>query len=265
MKVRKPNHFSIISQPEFKELRKSILPKINYLESHKLLKLPKSHIMSMTALDFKPVILKKPNIDVTDSEVRNLEWVHSDLKKQEKLEFENVKLLDHWIYNKGLHKKTSTAIDKLPSTNVKSPNVIFSECQRIFTERDEFIIGMVSNQLKIRKVKDAEKIRDKSKEVAGTEVKISRNFFISSINSDTNISLRTISDLSIANTKPSSSSSTDLDKEINLELYSLQLRQSLSEKKEELQVMLKENDDITQEIKQSRLVHFYQSKNQNRI
>ncbi len=189
---------------------------------------------------------------MTSKEVRSPDWIRIEEDVEEKTELENVKLLDRWVYSKNIHKQNDTeyrrVLRQVSNTQLSAlgPDLFSNEC-------DSFIVTMISQQLRLRKQIETEKMRDSLQarlKCVGPGQQRSRSQAATSM---------------CASPPPESTGGakavimkggreTKLDNELRMELQCLRLKKELYEHKGEQRVLFAENDRLVREIRELKSV-----------
>ena len=231
-----------VSQAKLHEHRKLAQSSIKFVETHSLLKARYATsrasvggVVSNPTFDFTS---RGSLLDVADTEVRNMEWVDSEQRAEEKAERENVKLLDHWIYSKGLHHKQDSEYRKNLRENISKP-LVRKDSKLFSTELESCIVNIAAQQLRIKQLMETEHIIERN-----TKSTIQHRVPSMIPSKDANKGAKCAPDI------PCTSNDVNMyDQELTMELQCLTLKKTLSDKKNELHQLMLENDKALKKIK----------------
>ena len=209
-------------------IKQIVLPKIQYIETHSLLKKPLGRLPSYPAFgDTKTLSLPSPQ-DVTENEIGNISLNEKEEEEEINKDLKNVKRLDHWIYDKGLHRHVDRNFRKTLMVNtIKRVAAIRLDTCNL--DLDSYIIKVAAHQLKSMKVIDPEQLSERSsKSGVGSKTysKVSDTYLSNQFNSLSRVQ--------------SGNSGNALAAEVRTELQSLTLKKQLTERKSKLQEIMKE-------------------------
>ena len=153
--------YSTIIKNSIPNIKEIVLPKINYLENHELLKKPFSRFGSLPNVNIVKTFPPDSPLDVTEEEICDMDWTEKEQEDNLNLELKNVKHLDHWIYEKGLHRHLDLNFRRtlMVSTIKRVAAIKLDSCKN---DLDSYIIKVDSHLLKSKKIVDTERMSEKS-------------------------------------------------------------------------------------------------------